>query len=134
MTTGEKIRLLRKARNMTQDSLGKAIGVQKAAINKYETGQIINLKRATIQRLSAALGCSPLFLFDDSESLTNEDHWNQYVQDVALFDASTLTDEEKKLISSFRRLSDEGRSYISGQIDIASRVYADSAFGKDELR
>ena len=44
MTTGERIRQLRIEHDMTQEELGAKIGVQKAAIYKYETGLIVNLK------------------------------------------------------------------------------------------
>lgn len=36
MTTGEKIKMLRVKKGMSQEELGKKVGVQKAAINKYE--------------------------------------------------------------------------------------------------
>ena len=65
MTTGEKIRNARKAKGMTQEELGAKIGVQKAAINKYETGIVVNLKRSTIAALSRALGVSPTYLLGD---------------------------------------------------------------------
>jgi transcriptional regulator with XRE-family HTH domain len=65
MTTGEKIRRLRKERGMTQEELGKKIGVQKAAINKYEAGIVINLKREVINKLAKALGVSPVWLMND---------------------------------------------------------------------
>ena len=51
MTTGERIRQLRIEHDMTQEELGAKIGVQKAAIYKYETGLIVNLKRSTIEKL-----------------------------------------------------------------------------------
>lgn len=66
MTIGEKIKRLRKERKMTQEDLGYAIGVQKAAINKYETGVVINLKREIIARLSRVLEVNPVWLMDDN--------------------------------------------------------------------
>lgn len=62
MTTGEKIRELRKRLGLTQEELGNMIGVKKAAINKYETGVVVNLKRSTIAALAKALGVSPVEL------------------------------------------------------------------------
>lgn len=38
MTTGERIRQLRIEHQMTQEELGAKVGVQKAAIYKYENG------------------------------------------------------------------------------------------------
>ena len=67
MTTGEKIKQLRKSLGMTQEDLGNKIGVQKAAINKYETGIVVNLKKSTISSLAHALGVSPIELLSPDE-------------------------------------------------------------------
>ena len=49
MEMGEIIKQLRKAHNLTQEELGKRLGVQKSAIAKYEKGRVENIKRSTIQ-------------------------------------------------------------------------------------
>lgn len=67
MTTGEKIKQLRKQLGMTQEELGNLIGVQKAAINKYETGVVSNLKQETISALSHALHVSPIELLSPDD-------------------------------------------------------------------
>lgn len=58
MTTGEKIKMLRVKKGMSQEKLGKKVGVQKAAINKYEKGIVVNLKMSTIAKLADALSSS----------------------------------------------------------------------------
>ena len=67
MTTGQRIKQLRTAKNMSQEELGEKIGVKKAAINKYETGIVVNLKRSTIAKLAQVLETTPTYLmgFDD---------------------------------------------------------------------
>ena len=69
MTTGEKIKRLRKERNWTQDELGEKLGVKKAAINKYENGTVVNLKRETIYKLAKIFDIDPTWL------LTEDDEW-----------------------------------------------------------
>lgn len=64
MKAGEKIRARRLELGMTMEELGKAIGVQKSAVNKYEKG-VIDLKRSTIAALAKALDVSPVYLLDD---------------------------------------------------------------------
>lgn len=64
MTTGEKIKQLRKQLGLTQEELGNMIGVKKAAINKYETGVVVNLKKSTIAALAKALHVSPMELLN----------------------------------------------------------------------
>ena len=69
MTTGDKIRELRKLKGLTQEQLGEMVGLQKAAINKYETNIVVNLKRPVIFALAKALDVSPIILLDpDSDS------------------------------------------------------------------
>ena len=59
MTTGERIKMLRKEHNLTQEELGAKIGVQKAAIQKYEKG---NIKRDSLIKLAQCLDTSPEYL------------------------------------------------------------------------
>ena len=71
---GERIRSARLACGMTQEELGKKIGVQKAAIYKYENGLVVNLKRSVIAELAKALNTTPAYLMgweDDSNNLYN---------------------------------------------------------------
>lgn len=62
MTAGDRIRQLRKERKMTQEELGKVIGVQKAAIQKYEKGTVQNIKRASLIKLAEVLGTTPEYI------------------------------------------------------------------------
>lgn len=73
MTTGDIIRELRQKKGLSQEQLGKMVGVQRAAINKYETGVVVNLKRSTIAKLATALGVTPTMLlgWDDEISLAS---------------------------------------------------------------
>ncbi len=58
----KRIRDKRLQLGLTQEELGKMIGVQRAAINKYETGTVENMKRSTIKQLSLILGVDPKWL------------------------------------------------------------------------
>lgn len=62
MTPGERIKQLRKENKMTQEQLGKVIGVQKAAIQKYEKGTVQNIKRASLIKLAEVLGTTPEYI------------------------------------------------------------------------
>ena len=59
MTTGERIKMLRKEHNLTQEELGAKIGVQKAAIQKYEKGTVKNIKRDSLISLHNVLILPP---------------------------------------------------------------------------
>ena len=54
---GEAIKKARESKNMTQDELGKLMGVQKAQISKIESGKR-DLSLSTIIRVFRAMGIS----------------------------------------------------------------------------
>ncbi len=71
MTTGERIKMLRKEHNLTQEELGAKIGVQKAAIQKYEKGTVKNIKRDSLLKLAQILDTTPEYLLGWDETPSN---------------------------------------------------------------
>lgn len=73
MTMGDRIKKLRKEKGLTQEELGKYIGVKKAAIMKYEKGNVKNMKRSSIETLSKLFGVTPSYLMclDKNETSDN---------------------------------------------------------------
>ncbi len=67
MNTSEKIRQLRIAKGLSQEALGELVGVKKAAINKYETGRVVNIKKSMLVKLADAFDVLPADLLDDVE-------------------------------------------------------------------
>lgn len=67
MKTADKIRTFRLSRGLSQEQLGELVGVQKAAINKYEKGRVVNIPRTTLKKLADALHVAPVDLLDDTE-------------------------------------------------------------------
>ena len=75
MNIGDKIKSARKAKGLTQEELGKIVGVQKAAIGKYEKGIVVNIKRSTLQKLANALDIRPSeLIFEGSPESTADFH------------------------------------------------------------
>ena len=62
MITGERIKKLRKEHKLTQEELGKMLGVQKAAIQKYEKGTVKNIKKESILKLADILDTTPEYI------------------------------------------------------------------------
>ena len=62
MTIGQRIRRLRLEHGLSQEELGAKVGLQKAAINKYETGTVVNLKPAIVEGLAKVLHTTPAYL------------------------------------------------------------------------
>lgn len=69
MTMGAYIKYLREQAGLSQEELGKSLNppVNRAAVNKWETGQVENIKRNHIQQLARKFGVTPcdLMCFDN---------------------------------------------------------------------
>jgi transcriptional regulator with XRE-family HTH domain len=87
MTTGERIKKARLELGMTQEELGEKVGVQKAAINKYETGIVVNLKRGVIVKLADVLNVTPEYLMGWDED-------QGFYDDIAKRNAGTNEEDE----------------------------------------
>lgn len=72
--TGAYIKRLRNERGMTQEELGELLGVKKAAVQKWESGRVKNLKRDTIKKMAEFFGVSPaLFIGSEGEEKNDSD-------------------------------------------------------------
>ena len=122
MDTGAKIKQLRESLDMTQEELGKILGVKKAAINKYETGTVVNLKRSTIETLCNIFNVTPQYLLSDSD-----------FSDSSPSSSMQLTEQEERLLGICRSLNDEGceRLVEYGDDLVASGKYIKSC--EDEV-
>lgn len=67
---GNYIKQLRLSKDMTQEELGNVIGVKKAAVQKWESGMVQNLKRSTIKQLADFFEVSPAGFIDDDTDLS----------------------------------------------------------------
>ena len=59
---GTRIKELRLLANMSQEELGRRVGVQRAAINKYEKGSVTNIPIATIEKIATVFDVSPTYI------------------------------------------------------------------------
>ena len=68
MDVGNYIKMLRINHGMSQEQLGERCGVQRAAVQKWESGKVQNLKRETILLLSQIFDVSPASFVSTSPS------------------------------------------------------------------
>lgn len=50
-TMGDRIKVLRQARNLTQEQLAQEVGVTKSAVSQWEGGNVANIKLQTFLKL-----------------------------------------------------------------------------------
>lgn len=68
---GRRIKEIRRSKEMSQEELGRKIGVTRATINKYEYGQV-NFPRDRIELLSKALNVTPSYLLGWDDDMLAE--------------------------------------------------------------
>lgn len=71
-------------KQLTLDDVGRLVGVSGATISRWESGDIANMKRDKIAKLSNALGISPAIIMGwGDEDFTNATHATNNSEDFA---------------------------------------------------
>lgn len=109
MTMGEYIKQLRTEKELSQEALGKLVGVNRAAVNKWENGSVENIKRSTIKKLSEVFGVSPCELMKWDEETQPQ---SKEVQEVIPSDLikEYYGSDAYKLIELFVQLNNTGKA------------------------
>lgn len=105
MTIGEKIRLLRTERKLSQKKLGELCEPQiaESTIRKYELG-LLNPKIGTLSKISTALGVKVSDLMSNDESFT--------VEEVIIEQMNELLQE----------LNEKGQNKALEQVELLTKV------------
>lgn len=109
MKFAERLKIIRKECNYTQQNVSELLGVTRATYSRYETGQR-EPNVEMLKKISNVLGVSADFLINT----------NKYNADAI------LNDKEKKLVDMFRSLNPQGQEYIMQTIDMAKDKYIKS--------
>lgn len=113
MTMGEYIKQLRTSHGFSQEELGKMVGVNRAAVNKWECGRVENIKRSTIEQLAKILGVSPADLMcwsDDSNASSKQSAIYDDVKEV-------FGDPACEMLKKFSRLDNADQWKAIGKIE-----------------
>ena len=109
MEVGSLIKEARLAKGLTQEELGKLVGVQKSAIAKYENGRVVNIKRSTLQKLAAALNLKGSDLIIQSNP-----------KEAAELSARVLIDSDlRELVELYSLLKKDDKNTV---VDLARRL------------
>lgn len=108
MNIGTKIKSARIAKGMTQEELGRRLGVQKSAIAKYESGRVVNIKRTTLKKISDILDIRPSELIFTEEITRNpkemaERHYEMIMDE----DLAEMFEDFKRLDANKRKIVKE---------------------------
>lgn len=96
MTLSQLISTRRKELNLTLEELGNRIGVTRATVQRWESGNIKALKWTNALQLAKALEIDP----DILRTVTPEEN------------AATYSEEEIRLVEMFRKMSPEAKQSL----------------------
>lgn len=108
MTIGDKIKALRKEKDMTLEELGQRVGVGASTVRKWEEGMIKNMRRDKIQSLADALGVSPGYLMGWEEK--KPEQVDLVTENGTIVEASHGTGKNMDALRTFwEKLNDDGQ-------------------------
>lgn len=107
-SVGDKIRELRIKKGLTQEQLGELIGVKKAAVQKYESGRVKNLKQATITKFSEIFDVPPWTFVESQYDM------NELCEEVTTLDllGKHFGMDSIEMLQLFVQLNDRGKEKV----------------------
>ena len=120
ISPGTRIKELRTLADMSQEELGRRVGVQRAAINKYEKGTVTNIPIHTIERIASVFDVSPTYIVgwngDNENPLAAE---VKVIQGVKRFYGSDAV----WVLEIYTNLNSIGKKRVRQYLDDMSRLY-----------
>lgn len=111
-TKGKNILEARKNAGLTMGELGKMVGVSRATIKRYESGEIANIPDEKIEKIAKATKVSEAFLMG----------WDTLKKENAAFHARILKDAELQgFIKDFLTLDKTDQDIIKNMIQSLKR-------------
>ena len=107
MKMGLAIAIRREQLGLTQEELAQRVGVTKASISRWESGDISNMRRDRIQKLADALCVSPLSLLEDE---------TDGLADSSLSNIGAVFDDSFRMIPIFESVSAGFGAYADDKI------------------
>lgn len=117
---GKRIYNLRKARGLTLESVGQAVGVGRSTVRKWENGIIANMRRDKIKKLATALGTTPSYIMG----------WTDDPDDDGLSSPSSLSPQLQSLSDALDLLNEDGQKKL---LDYAADLVAGGRYKKVSL-
>lgn len=112
MTMGQLIKAARERAGMTQEELGKKIGVTGVAIMRYEKGQR-QPRLAQLQAIAAALGVPVQELISDWEAVDKEEFKRVFIYGEGIKD---------RIDAALDRLNDEGQEKAAERVEELTEI------------
>ena len=108
----DRIKERRLSLGLTLLEIAKQLNITEATMQRYENGQIKNIKHETIYALSLILKCSPSYLMG----------WSDNVLDKPATSDKTLTNRQLRIVELFNDLTEEQQDNIIGRAEMLAEL------------
>lgn len=117
---GTRIKELRTLAGMSQEELGKRVGVQRAAIQKYEKGTVENIPIRTIEKIAIVFDVSPTYIVG-----WNGDEGNPLAMEVKVLQGVKrfYGNDSVELLERYTNLNPDGKKRVHQYIVEISPLY-----------
>ena len=120
---GKRIKLARELKGMTQEQLGKEVGMNKSTIQRYETGQVSRIKLPVVESLAKSLNVNPDWLIEKSDIMDNSVEVQPFPYKDVLKILADPSTRWAKLIDVYKSVKcDKGKCIL---IDFVKHTYID---------
>ena len=122
---GRRIKELRLSHDLTQEQLGKILGVNKSAVQKYEAGDVKNLKRETIKRLCNQFRVYPYYFIFESGEYWLDNEFSDLLKHQLLDKIQFASTDNQDVMSFFTKkfaLNDIGFQKVLDYMDDLSQI------------
>lgn len=105
MNIGERIKYLRNKNDATLEVVGKAIGVSRQTLQRYESGVIGNIPSDKIEKLAEIFNVSPAYLmgWEDKEQISDSISADEEIITIAAHAVGDLSEESIKKIIEYAK-------------------------------
>ena len=119
---GNNIRKIRKEKGLTLIQVAEKLGVSESTVQRYESGNIKNLKYETMAALADIFGCSPAYLmgWEEEPKVQISGLDEEYYEDAEIRDIVNLlhkSPEYRILMSASKRLSKKDLELIIEMVE-----------------
>ena len=116
---GNTIKAFRESYNMSQEELGKRIGVKRAAVNKYEKGTVENIPIKTIEKLANIFDTTPSYLIGWDENGSHSTYEARVIRGVSYF----FGNPSVEMLNLFGQLDKEGQRKCIQYMNDLSKIH-----------
>lgn len=119
---GTRIKRLRSLAGLSQEELGRRVGVQRAAINKYEKGTVENIPIKTVEKIASVLDVPPTYILGWQELDIDNLAWEvKVIQGIKWF----YGDDGVELMNCYNELNNKGRKRALQYLNELTMIYQD---------